>query len=193
MARIGPNAVIRVAEALDAVEGRPVAERLFQAVGIRRYLDAPPRDMVAEDEVRSLHEELHRALGDRRARSIGWIAGQRTADYLLAHRIPAAVQRLLHWLPRRTAARVLSRAIAGHAWTFTGSGRLRVEPGNPTAFRIAHCPLCRGLHGAEPACDYYVATFERLFAVLIHADARATETACMARGDAECRISIGWP
>jgi divinyl protochlorophyllide a 8-vinyl-reductase len=193
MARIGPNAVIRVAEAVDAFEGRPVAERLFAAVGLVGYLAAPPRDMVEEGEVRALHAELHRALGERRARSVAWIAGRRTADYLLAHRIPHPVQHLLAWLPRRWAARTLSAAIARHAWTFTGSGRLTIEPGNPTIFRIVECPLCRGRHAAEPACDYYVATFERLFAVLIHPDARAAEAECMAQGGAECRILVGWP
>jgi divinyl protochlorophyllide a 8-vinyl-reductase len=193
MARIGPNAVIRVAEALDAIEGRPVAERLFAAAGLAPYLAAPPRAMVEEAEVRALHAELYRSLGQRRARSVAWIAGQRTADYLLAHRIPRAVQRLLLLMPRPLAARLLARAIARHAWTFTGSGRLIVEAGNPMQFRIAACPLCRGLHAAEPACDYYVATFERLFAVLIHPDSRAVETECMAQGGAECRIGVGWP
>ena len=193
MARIGPNAVIRVAEALDAVEGRPEAERLFEAAGLRRYLAEPPREMVEEGEVRKLHAVLHHRLGDARARSVAWIAGRRTADYLLAHRIPRPVQRVLELLPRPPAARLLSHAIGRNAWTFVGSGRLAIEPGNPTLFRIAHCPLCRDCAADAPACDYYFATFERLFSVLVHPDATARETACSATGDAECRITVRWP
>jgi len=54
-------------------------------------------------------------------------------------------------------------------------------------------PMCRGLPRLEhPACDYYAATFERLFAVLVHPDARVVETACEACGDAVCRFEVGW-
>jgi replicative DNA helicase len=44
----------------------------------------------------------------------------------------------------------------------------------------------------SPACDFYAATFERLFAVLVHARARVHEVACEACGDAECRFEIRW-
>jgi len=45
---------------------------------------------------------------------------------------------------------------------------------------------------AEPGCDFYAATFERLFRVLVHADARVVETACEACGAAECRFEVRW-
>jgi divinyl protochlorophyllide a 8-vinyl-reductase len=192
-ARIGPNAVIRAAEALDAFEGRAATERLFAAAGIARYLAAPPAAMIAESEVRGLHAAIHRGLGDRRARSVSWIAGRRTADYLLAHRIPQPAQRVIAALPAPLAARLLSTAIARNAWTFAGSGRFSVTAGNPTLFEIADCPLCREAWSATPYCDFYAATFEGLFAALVHADAKAEEVACAAQGDAACRFAVRWP
>jgi divinyl protochlorophyllide a 8-vinyl-reductase len=43
-----------------------------------------------------------------------------------------------------------------------------------------------------PACDYYAATFERLFTVLVHPDAKVVETDCMGRGASACRFEIRW-
>jgi divinyl protochlorophyllide a 8-vinyl-reductase len=119
----------------------------------------------------------------------------RTADYLLAHRIPLPVQRVLKRLPAGLAARVLLAAISRHAWTFAGSGRFSASPAGrgrrPLVLEIRNNPLCRG-HAAVPACDFYAATFERLFQVLVHRDAQVVETACEACGDAACRFELRW-
>jgi divinyl protochlorophyllide a 8-vinyl-reductase len=57
---------------------------------------------------------------------------------------------------------------------------------------IQHNPLCRNLSTETPACDFYAATFERLFQVLVHKASRVHEVACEACGDAECRFEIRW-
>jgi divinyl protochlorophyllide a 8-vinyl-reductase len=57
---------------------------------------------------------------------------------------------------------------------------------------IRHNPLCAGLAADAPACDFYAATFERLFQVLVHPRSRVREVACEACGDAECRFEIRW-
>jgi divinyl protochlorophyllide a 8-vinyl-reductase len=57
---------------------------------------------------------------------------------------------------------------------------------------IRHNPLCQDLQADTPACDFYAATFERLFQVLVHRRSRVREVACEACGDAECRFEIGW-
>lgn len=191
--RIGPNAIIRAAEALRAVEAEAAATHAFRAAGIEHYLVEPPTDMVPQAEVSALQRALHTVLGDARARSISWIAGQRTADYLLAHRIPGPVQGLLHGLPPWAGARILMKAIHRNGWTFVGTGRLEVEDGNPTRITIAHCALCHGIKSDEPCCDYYAATFERLFARLVHPEATAIETQCEAAGDGACRFQVSWP
>jgi divinyl protochlorophyllide a 8-vinyl-reductase len=79
------------------------------------------------------------------ARAVLREAGQRTAEYLLANRIPRPAQWLLRVLPASIGMRLLSRAMAQHAWTFAGSGHFRVRFGRPPEFTIDDCPLCRGL------------------------------------------------
>ena len=190
--RIGPNAVIRVAEALDAFDNHALTTRIFNAANLSSYLTTPPAEMIPEGEVTELHKVLHSVLGDSRARSIGWVAGQRTADYLLANRIPHPVQSILKVLPAALAARILIAAISRNSWTFAGSGRFSAAHGHPTRLTIANGPICREAHSAMPYCDFYAGTFERLFKVLVHPDTRVVETECMAQGAPACVFEIRW-
>jgi divinyl protochlorophyllide a 8-vinyl-reductase len=190
--RIGPNAITRVAEVLPARVGSSATRDLFQAAGLLHHLLQPPRAMVQEAEVRQLHGALRQQLGPDAAREVSAAAGRATANYLLAHRIPRPIQRLLHLLPARLAARVLLAAVSRHAWTFAGSGQFSAQLGRPVLLRIRHNPLCQGLATVAPACHYYAATFERLFQVLVHPRAQVVEVACEACGDAECRFEVRW-
>jgi divinyl protochlorophyllide a 8-vinyl-reductase len=196
--RIGPNAITRVAEVLPRHVGASGTRALFARAGLAGYLAAPPEAMVDEREVRALHDALRDALGPARAADVAAEAGRRTADYLLARRIPKLVQALLRLLPAPLAARVLARAIAGHAWTFVGSGRFDlIWPGGRggaarLVFTIHDNPLCRGLSWPAPACDFHAAVFVRLFRALVHRRARAVEVACEARGDPACAFELHW-
>jgi divinyl protochlorophyllide a 8-vinyl-reductase len=190
--RIGPNAVTRVAEALRAVEGAQLVDRVFRAADLAPYLNNSPSQMIDEGEVARLHRALRDALGDDRARTVSWIAGQRTADYLLRHRIPHAAQVAIGCLPSGSASRLLTAAIARNAWTFVGSGAFAVRHGRPTTFTITNCPICRHQQSAVPACNFYAATFERLFARLVDARARVAETCCLAKGASDCTFAITW-
>jgi divinyl protochlorophyllide a 8-vinyl-reductase len=193
--RIGPNAITRVAEALPGLVGVAGTLQLFERAGLAGYLRQPPQTMVDEHEVTRLHRELRLSLGPDLARQVARQAGRLTADYLLANRIPKPAQALLKVLPARLAARVLLASIRGHSWTFAGSGVFRAELGwigGPVRLAIRGNPLCRGVLSTEPACDFYAATFERLFRVLVHPAARVIETHCEARGDPECRFEIRW-
>jgi divinyl protochlorophyllide a 8-vinyl-reductase len=190
--RIGPNAVIRVAEALRAVEGPQLVDRMFRAADLAPYLNILPSEMIDEDEVIRLHHALRKGLGAGRARTVGWLAGKLTADYLLGHRIPQAAQIALRCLPAGLASRQLTTAIARNAWTFVGTGVFTARHGRPTTYTIRNCPICRGLHAATPSCDFYAATFERLYARLVHADARVVETRCLAAGAPDCTFAISW-
>ncbi len=187
--RIGPNAILRVAEALQR---RGCADEVFGAAGLAHHLARPPDAMVDEDDARRLHAALRSTLGPREAEQVAREAGEATAAYLLAHRIPKPVQALLRRLPAPLAARVLLAAITRHAWTFAGSGSFEARPGRPAVLTIRHNPLCRGLASDTPACAYYAATFERLFRVLVQRGSVVTETRCEARGDASCRFEIRW-
>jgi hypothetical protein len=84
----------------------------------------------------------------RQAGAILAKAGQGTADYILAHRIPGPAKALIRALPAPLGARLLTAAIARHAWTFTGSGRFRSLPTHPSRSRS---PTTRWPFRAVPA------------------------------------------
>ena len=188
--RVGPHPGSRLAEALDAIESKAVTVKLFTAAELGSYLSSPPQAMVPEEDVTVLHRRLRSEMGQARAASVSWIAGLKTADYLLANRIPKPVQGLLKLLPRRLAAFILLKAIGAHAWTFAGSSRFSWSLGRTITLTFEDCPLCRWDRSTAPCCHYYAATFERLFRVLISADTTVTETDCIAAGAEACRFRI---
>lgn len=198
--RIGPNAITRMAEALQQRLGDAPTRAVFAQAGLAHHLLQPPQHMVQEAEVRALHGAVRQLQGAGLAAELARDAGQRTAAYLLAHRIPRLFQALAKRLPARWAARLLVAAIGRHAWTFAGSGTFTAHfggrdggPASPALeLRIQHNPLCKDLRSSEPCCDYYAATFQRLFGELVHARAKVTETHCEACGDDACRFAIDW-
>ncbi len=189
-ARIGPNSIIRVIEAMSTAPGPNAALEVFTRAGIAQYLDAPPSEMVDEVEVKALHRALRDILGVERARKIGRDAGRRTGDYLLANRIPPLAQTLLKHLPAALAGRLLLKAISRNAWTFVGGGEFSVSPGTPHRLQIAGCGLCDGARSSVPLCDYYGASFERLFQSLVSPSARVIESECQAQGYSACIFEV---
>jgi divinyl protochlorophyllide a 8-vinyl-reductase len=191
-ARIGPNAVTRLAEALEAMRGAGGARAVFARAGLAHRLDEPPDRMVPEAEVVALHGALRGLLPPGEAAAIAADAGRRTADYLLANRIPGVMRALLPRLPARLAARILLVAIRRHAWTFAGSGRFGAPAGRVTRFSIEGGPLARGVQAEAPVCAYYAATFEGLFRALVHPATTVVETACEACGAPSCMFEARW-
>lgn len=191
-ARIGPNAILQMGLALRRAHGAQIERQLFASAGLAGYLEAPPTQLVPESDVIALHSAVREALPPALGRAVAEQAGHATGLYLLEHRIPRPAHALLHLLPRALAARVLAAAIRRNAWTFAGSGQLRVQGGARPVFTLAGCPLCRGLRSAAPACGYYRATFERLFRELVDGGATVAETECLATGGACCRFEVRW-
>ncbi len=190
--RIGPNAIIRIAEALEAVGGRDLSARILTEAGLPGYVDALPDRMVDEAEVGRLHAALRAGLDPATADRVCRMAGRATADYLLAHRIPKPAQAVLKRLWPSAASSILLKAIGKHAWTFAGSGAFAAHPGKPLRLEIAGCPICRELRGTDPLCAYYTATFERLYQVLVSRRSTVRETACEAAGAPSCLFEIVW-
>lgn len=190
MARIGPNAIIRVAEALTSRHGS--ADAIFAAAGLSHYLSALPEEMVDEREVIALQAALRERLGHAEAKAVSQDAGRRTGDYLLANRIPKGAQRILRVLPPRPASRILLGAVGKHAWTFSGSGRFSFETGRPVRVAISGCPICRGARAEGPVCDFYTATFERLFRTLVSRRTTVSEVQCQATGADACVFEMTW-
>lgn len=191
-ARIGPNAITQVTAALQAGFGPERAAEVLREAGLGRYLESPPSAMVLESEVVALHRVLRAGLEAAQGEAVCRDAGGRTADYLLANRIPRAVQALLRLLPAPLASRLLLAAISRHAWTFAGSGRFLATAGRPVRLSIEGCALCRGAAFDAPGCAYYAATFERLYRVLVSPRARAREVACAGCGASACRFEVDW-
>jgi divinyl protochlorophyllide a 8-vinyl-reductase len=183
-ARVGPNAVLQLAAALRARHGEGMAARVFADAGLRIRLEDPPAAPVAEADVAALHRALARDLPPEAAAAVAEDAGRRTADYLLAHRIPAPARAALRVLPAPLAARLLLRAVLRHAWTFAGSGRVTVEARPVLAVEIADNPLAAG------PCHWHAAVFTRLFRALVAPGAVVRETACCADGAPACRFEI---
>lgn len=179
---IGPNAVLQMVPVLEAAG---IAGSVMEAAGI----EALPSDqeMMPEGPAARLHQALRR-VAPAQAPGLSREAGRRTADYILAHRIPGPAQTVLHWLPPALSGPLLTRAIAQHAWTFAGSGRFSVA--GKLVFEIADNPIVRGETAKTPLCHWHAAVFEWLFRVLVDDRLRAYETRCCACGDAACRFEL---
>ena len=182
VARVGPNAITQTAASLRAAGGETLARAMFGAAGLAPYLSAPPDEMVAEQEAARLHAAIAAGLPPAQAAAVARDAGRRTGAYILAHRIPKPVQKLLRWLPPRLAAPVLLAAIRRHAWTFAGSGDVTTTAGRSPVLTIARNPL------ATPGCPWHCAVLETLFRALVAADTHVEETACCATGASACRF-----
>ncbi len=191
-ARIGPNAIIRLGEALEQHFGRDRLIQVFTTADLGQYIDAPPHDMVDEEEVSRLHHALRATMPGDAAAEVSQLAGSLTADYLLAHRIPRGAQRVLRALPASLAARALLSAIAQHSWTFSGSGIFTCKRAHPVEISITGCPICRDSASTGPVCHYYTATFHRLFATLVSSAARVVEIRCQANHCPSCTFQVRW-
>lgn len=185
--QIGPNALLQLLPVLAAEGGPDLARDLFAAA--RAEVPDPALGLVPEAPVARVHRGLRVRFGAR-SEALLFQAGLRTADYILAHRIPKPAQTLLRWLPPALGGPVLARAIAQNAWTFAGSGRFAIAPGRPPRFDLADNPLIRGEQSSVPLCHWHRAVFERLFRALIDDRLRCQETACCATGARACRFAL---
>lgn len=109
---------------------------------------------------------MHRTEGFAIARD----AARRTADYIIANRIPAAAAALLRVLPARLAAPMLMHSIRSHAWTFIGAGQF--EPHSAWTFTIGRTRADDGLRVPDSTFGWYGAVFERLYQRLVAPDCR---------------------
>jgi len=182
--RVGPNAIIQLGEALLDRHGRELAREVYEAAGVCGLLDHPPQRMVDEQLVATLFRALRRRLPADEASAVAADAGERTARYLLANRIPGPARALLKALPAPLSARLLLRAMAANAWTFAGSGSFRARAGSPHRVEIVANPI------AMPGCVWHVAVFQTLFRALVAPRARAWQTACCREGALACSFEI---
>jgi hypothetical protein len=103
LGRIGPNAIIQTCAELSARPGASDTDTILRDAGIPWAANAPPSEMVSEEDVRRLFLAVERRQPAAAAHLLH-AAGHRTARYLLANRIPRPVQWLLRCLPARPGA-----------------------------------------------------------------------------------------
>lgn len=188
--RIGPNTIIQVAGVLRDRLSPSFAEAVLRDA-TRYTLATLPSEMIDEREAQGVVRSLMARMGVELAAPMLREAGSRTADYLLAHRIPRVAQWVMRAAPRRVGLSLLLKAMTANAWTFAGSGHFHVESdGHAPVLVFEECAMCRGMHEAIPMCDFYAGTFEQLIRVLIAPDVRVTEATCMAQGGAACRFEL---
>lgn len=190
IARIGPNAIIQSAHVLRDRLGAPVADRLLR-IATGYDLAHLPHEMVDEREPLALVHTVMDALGEARATQMLREAGQRTADYLLATRIPRPAQWVMRVAPRRAGLALLLRAMAANAWTFAGSATFTVVRARAvTTLSFHDCAMCRGIEASGPMCDFYAGTFEHLIRTLVAPRAEVVEVECQAHGGRDCRFEV---
>lgn len=185
--RIGPNALTQLLPLLEKAGGAELRDELLAEAGVFELPDMT--GLIDEEPVARLHQAMRAGIPDL-APSLAWEAGVRTADYIIANRIPAPARKLLKALPGWAAAPLLVSAIEKNAWTFAGSGRFEVVSRRPPVFLIHDNPVVRGEHSDAPLCRWHCGVFERLFRVLVDDRSRAEETACCASGANACRFVI---
>lgn len=199
-ALIGPNAIIQVADAIRRECGADQLLRVMDAARLGHFMAEPPQHMVNEFDVVRLHRAVAASLSLDAGLLVMWQAGENTARYLLANRIPRLAQAVLQVLPAGLAARVLMSAISRHAWTFAGSSTFSYSTGAPVRISLEGSPLfatpaCRELAGA-----YFEATFETLFRELVSPRTRVAPpgkaSAAHEKGatgtEAVCAFKLDW-
>ncbi len=189
--QIGPNAIIQTTAALRARVGDTQALAMVQQATGRTF-DTMPEQMVHETEVLALVRALHQQLDAQTFEAVLRDAGERTAQYLMAHRIPRPVQILTRVLPASVALHILMQGILRHSWTFAGTAHVHLARmrNAPSRLVMHHCPMCRGLHSPAPLCHFYAATLQSLLTELVSANACVTELTCEATGAESCEFIL---
>lgn len=179
-ALIGPNAVLKAVEVMEERLGHAETAAILADAQIARLPSG--QHMIPEIEALRLHRwlALHDPMG---APVIAEDAGSRTADYIIARRIPRAVGWLLRRLPAQLAAPVLMAAIRKHAWTFVGAGAFKPE--GPWQFTIDRTKAGDGLPPPESLFLWYAAVFTRLYRQLVAPGCHCT----MIEPDVPCHMS----
>lgn len=158
--QVGPNAVVQLFRALENRD-RTLCRDFAIRNGALDLLEVPPTRMIDETVPARLFRDLWKALPPALAQEISEEAGCRTADYVIAHRIPGPAKWAMKVLPARLSGRLLLRAIHRNAWTFAGSGTCTVSNRAGLEITLSRTPLLM------PGLAWHRAVIERLFSRLV--------------------------
>ncbi len=164
-ALIGPNAVLQTVAAMHERLGADETRAILDDAQIAALPSG--ECMIPEVHALRLHRwlALHDPIGSF---DIAEESGARTADYIIAHRIPPAAAWLLRHLPASLAAPLLMAAIRKHAWTFIGAGHFTAHGG--WRFSIDRSRADDAILPPESLFHWYAAVFARLYQQLVADD-----------------------
>lgn len=164
-ALIGPNAVLQAVAVMEERLGMAETAAILADAQIEQLPTG--QHMIPEIEALRLHRwlALHDPMG---ALVIADEAGARTADYIIANRIPRPAVWLLKRLPALLAAPLLMGAIRKHAWTFVGAGVF--TPAGAWGFAIDRTRADDSIPPPDSLFLWYAAVFTRLYRVLVAPD-----------------------
>lgn len=164
-ALIGPNAVLQTVAVMEERLGHAETAAILADAQIEALPTG--EHMIPEAFALRLHRwaALHDPVG---CFVIAEDAGVRTADYIIAQRIPRPAQWLLRHLPPRLAAPLLMQAITKHAWTFIGAGAFTASGG--WRFAIDRTEANDVVPAPDSLFHWYAAVFTRLYRELVAAD-----------------------
>jgi divinyl protochlorophyllide a 8-vinyl-reductase len=164
-ALIGPNAVLKTVEVMEERLGHAETRAILADAQLTSLPSGA--HMIPEIEALRLHRwlALHDPLD---ALEIAEEAGARTADYIVAHRIPEPAAWLLRCLPPCLAAPMLMAVIRKHAWTFVGAGAFSAR--SAWRFTIDRSAADDIAMPFESLFHWYAAVFSRLYRQLVASD-----------------------
>lgn len=186
-ARIGPNAILQLADPMETLLGEDV---MAQVLDLCRVPMPSGQVMIPEDDVGRVHRAIWQ-LFPTQAQELSERAGAGTARYIRTHRIPAPARLALRLLPRALGERALTHAIAAHAWTFCGSGTLETaRRGAEVHFMLRDNPLAdTDLHSPH-TCHWHAAVFAELFSAVLGRPYFCEEVSCCGCGGDVCRFVV---
>jgi len=158
---VGPNSVIQLGLALQDSLGRQDAQRVFDTAACSDLLGTPPTRMIDQTIPARLMATASSVLPPSQAYRVLSEAGRRTADYVIANRIPGFAQWIMRVVPQKLGARLLLAAIERNAWTFCGTGKCTVHTRAGFVLTLSNNPI------PTPDCVWHVAVLQRLFTQLI--------------------------
>jgi divinyl protochlorophyllide a 8-vinyl-reductase len=164
-ALIGPNAVLQAVAVMEERLGR--AETRAVLVDAQMHALPSGEEMIPEVQALRLHRwlALHDPMG---CFVIAEESGHRTADYIIANRIPGPAAWLLRHLPAMLAAPLLMAAIRKHAWTFIGAGVFAAQ--GAWRFTIDRSDAGDTVPLPDSLFVWYAAVFTRLYRQLVASD-----------------------
>ena len=186
-ALVGPNAILQLKNPMDVLLGHGV---IAQVLDLCRVTMPSGDRMISQSEVGRVHHMLWQLFPDR-AEAVSVVAGQGTARYIRANRIPRIARIALRLAPRAWAEKRLMHAIEDHAWTFCGSGALggHIEDGD-LHFLIRDNPLADPRAHPRHLCHWHAAVFAELFTRLLGKPYICREISCCAMGADVCHFVV---